>query len=140
MDVMNKGGSSNSFNLTLKWSVGLFLVFILIGFLFRWVSPTELHLDASVYEEKAFVTDRIEVWGDTSDAGEVAGFFEPGSIIYVLEMNDQWALVRPLRISGLDSVWVNPSELSLYDEEIYKEWSRQYERNVVRELQGSSEQ
>jgi hypothetical protein len=125
----------SAFRLTLTWSVVLFAVFILIGFLFRWISPTELHLTPSQFEEMAFVTDRAEVWYNTSLDNPSAGMFEPGSILYVIEMDDKWAMVRPLRVSRLDSVWIKTTELSLFEEEIYKEWARQYERDVVREMQ-----
>lgn len=125
----------SAFRLTLTWSVVLFVVFILIGFLFRWISPTELHLDPGQFEEMAFVTERIEVWNGASINEPSAGMFEPGSILYVVEVDDEWAMVRPLRVSGLDSVWVKVSELSLFEEETYKEWARQYERDVVRKIQ-----
>lgn len=125
----------SAFKLTVVSSVILFAVFIMIGFLFRWVSPTELNLDQSKYEEMAFVTERTEVWNQIPVNEPPSGMFEPGSILYVVEMREEWALIRPLRVSGLDSVWVNTSGLSLYEEEIYKEWARQYERDVVSEMQ-----
>lgn len=127
---------NSAFRLTLTWSAILFSVFILIGFLFRWISPTELHLNPDQFEEMAFVTERAEVWYNASVENPSAGMFEPGSILYVIEVDDEWAMVRPLRISILDSVWVKTADLSLYEEEIYKGWARQYEKDVVREIQG----
>lgn len=129
---------NRSFHFTIKWSVGLFIVFISIGFLFRLITPTELHLDSSLYIEKVFTQERIEAWNDSMQTEGPAGMFEPGSILYIIDFDNQWALVRPLRTSFLDSVWVQSNELFIYDEEIYKEWAREYERNIVRDIQGAN--
>jgi hypothetical protein len=137
--IENRSSPQNrSFHFTIKWSVGLFLVFISIGFLFRLITPTELHLDSSLYIEKVFTQERIEAWNDSMQTEGPSGMFEPGSILYIIDFDDQWALVRPLRTSFLDSVWVQSNELFIYDEEIYKEWAREYERNIVRDIQGAN--
>jgi hypothetical protein len=125
---------NSTFHFTIKWSVVLFTLFIMIGFMFRIINPTELNLDSSEYILKAFTQERIEVWNHTSKSNNPAGVFEPGSILYIIEYDEEWALVRPLRVSFLDSVWVQTSNLSIYEEELYRQWARQYERDIVRDL------
>jgi len=126
--------ANQSFQFTIKWSVILFTLFILIGFLFRIIHPTELSLDSSEYIQKAFTKERIEVWNDSTQMKEPAGMFEPGSILFIVDIDNDWALVRPLRVSFLDSVWVKAPDLSIYEEETYRSWAREYERNIVSDM------
>ncbi len=130
----NSDQANRSFHFTIKWSVIIFTLFILIGFLFRFINPTELRLDSSEYIQKVFTQERIKTWNDSSQIEEPAGMFEPGSILYVIHIDKEWAMVRPLRVSFLDSVWVKAHELSLYEEETYRAWAREYERNIVSDM------
>lgn len=126
--------ANQSFQFTIKWSVILFTLFILIGFLFRIIHPTELSLDSSEYIQKVFTKERIEAWNDSTQMKEPAGMFETGSILFIVDIVNDWALVRPLRVSFLDSVWVKSPDLSIYEEETYRAWAREYERNIVSDM------
>lgn len=118
----------------LKWSLIMLVLFIALGILQRIASPVERHLDEDEYLNKIFLGTETDAWNTAGPDATVATLFEPGTILYVIAEDSIRVQVRPFLRSQPDSVWVDPDHAFLYDEEIYRDWMKDLDRRVYREL------
>ena len=128
----------SGFRLILKWSLIMLVLFTTLGIFQRIVSPVERHLDEDEYLNKIFLGAETDAWHDAGSDATVATLFEPGTILYVISEDSLRVQVRPFLRSQPDSVWIDPEHAYLYDEEIYRDWMKDLDRRVYREL-GSGE-
>ncbi len=131
----NKARTQNSpdnraFKTVMTWSVLLFAVLVSFGFLYRLIVPVELHLDESEYIKKAFVEYDTEARVEAGEEAPLAGVFDGGSILYVIEVDEGRGSyqVRPFAVSPMDSVWISRNEAVEYSEEAYRQWQREEEQ------------
>lgn len=119
-------------NQPFKWILGvsflMLFIFMLFGFLHRWISPVERDLEESEYIEKVFVENETEVWDDSPDNANKLGTFEGGSVLFVIKESGNRIQVRPKIVSALDSVWIDRSHVILYADDVYREWQYAEER------------
>jgi hypothetical protein len=130
MNSMNKesgsGGSQQyrAFKQVIIWSLLLFAVLVAFGFLYRVIVPVELHLDESEYIKKVFTEYETEARAEAGNDAPAAGLFDGGSILYVIEVNEDTDsyLVRPFAVSPIDRVWISRSDAAEYSDEAYRQW------------------
>ena len=125
---MEKKGDNKAFKQIMTWSLAMFFVAIAFGLLYRIIMPIERHPADDEYIERVFVEFETVAWQSNQENAAAAGAFEGGSLLYVIKEDSARAMVRPFIVSGLDSVWVDKSELILYTPEQYREWQYQEER------------
>lgn len=106
----------------------MLVIAIVTGYAYRLIMPVELYLDESEYQQKVFTEFETPVTKTSSENSEAAGLYEGGSILYVLEEENQKFLVRPFAVSGLDSVWIPADSVTVYTEENYRRWQYEEER------------
>lgn len=124
----NSSDSNSPFQLILAGSAFLLIIFILFGFLHRWISPVERDLNEGEYIEKVFIEFETEVWESNREDADKLGAFEGGSVLYVIEETEERLHVRPQIISALDSVWIDRSKALPYSEQTYRDWQYEEER------------
>ena len=112
----------------MTWSLAMFFVAIAIGLLYRIIMPIERHPAGNEYIERVFVEFETVAWESNQEDAPAAGAFEGGSILYVIQEDSARAMVRPLMVSGLDSVWIDKKDLIIYTPEQYREWQYEEER------------
>ena len=122
----NKG--TGGFWLVMKWTGVLLIVFMIFGFLLRFISPVELHLDEDEFIERVFVEFDTNVWDSPNSDATLIGSFDGGSILYVVSEDSQRVLVRPFAVSALDSVWVDRNSVIHYTPDTYRQWYHEEER------------
>jgi hypothetical protein len=121
-------GSNSGFALIMKWSIIMLIIAIVTGYAYRLIMPVELYLNESEYQKKVFTEFETAVTNTSESESEMAGLFEGGSILYVLEQDNDKYLVRPFAVSGLDSVWIPADSVITYTEENYRRWQYEEER------------
>lgn len=124
----------DGFRLILKWSLIMLVLFTTMGILQRIASPVERHLDEDEYLNKIFLRAETDAWDAAGSDAMVATLFEPGTILYVIAEDSIRVQVRPYLRSQPDSVWIDPDHAFLYDEEMYRDWMKDLDRRVYREL------
>ena len=112
----------------MTWSLAMFFAAIAFGLLYRIIMPIERYPSDDEYIERVFVEFETVAWQSNQEGAAAAGAFEGGSILYVIQEDSARAMVRPFIVSGLDSVWVDISELKKYTPEQYREWQYEEER------------
>ena len=122
---------SGAFWLVMKWSGVLLIVFMIIGLLFRIISPVELHLDEDEFIQQVFTEFDSDVWDSPNADARLIGSFDGGTIIYVIAEDSQRVMVRPFAISVLDSVWIDDTSIIEYNPERYREWLEEEERRKL---------
>ena len=106
----------------------MFFVAIAFGLLYRVVMPIERYPAEDEFIKRVFVEFETVAWQSSTPDAEAAGAFDGGSILYIIREDSSRAMVRPFIVSGLDSVWVDRSELTEYTPERYREWQYEEER------------
>lgn len=124
----HRDGSNSGFALIMKWSIIMLIIAIFTGYAYRVIMPVELYLDESEYLQRVFTEYETAVKESASDSSDSVGLFEGGSILYVLEQENEKFLVRPFAVSGLDSVWIAADSVIIYTEENYRLWQYEEER------------
>lgn len=119
---------NRAFRRIVGWSVLMLVVFIVFGLLHRIISPVERHLSEDEYISRVFVEFEAAAWSGVEEDAPARGLFEGGSVLYVIQEDSLRVLVRPFAVSGLDSVWVNRSDVLTYTPEAYRQW--QYEEEI----------
>lgn len=130
----NSNNQLTGFRLILKWSLIMLVLFTALGIFQRVVSPVERHLSEDEYLNKIFIVAETDAWDSAGSVATVATLFEPGTILYVIAEDSLRVQVRPFIRSQPDSVWIDPQHAYLYDEEIYRNWMKDLDRRVYREL------
>ena len=106
----------------------MFTVAVSFGLLYRVVMPIERYLDEDEYIAKVFVEFETVAWKSSATEATAAGAFDGGSVLYVIREDSNRVMVRPFTISGLDSVWVNVSDIITYSSDRYRIWQYEEER------------
>ncbi len=119
---------TGGFWLVMKWTGVLMIVFMIFGFMLRFISPVELHLDEDEYIKRVFTEFDSDVWNTPDTDARLIGSFDGGTILYVIAEDSQRVLVRPFAISVLDSVWIDDTSIIEYDPDRYREWIQKQER------------
>jgi hypothetical protein len=127
-------GKQRGFRLILKWSLIMLVLFTTLGIFQRIVSPVERYLDEEEYRDKIFLGAETDAWNAADSDATVATLFEPGTILYVIAEDSLRVQVRPFLRSQPDSVWIDPEHAFLYDEKVYRDWMKDLDRRVYREL------
>ncbi len=130
--------NQKGFRLILKWSLIMLVLFTFLGIIQRIASPVERHLEENEYLDKIFLGEEANAWDAPGRDATVATLFEPGTILYVISEDSVRVQVRPFLRSQPDSVWIEPSNAFLYDEAVYREWMKNLDKHMYREL-GSDE-
>lgn len=125
---MEKKGDNKAFKQIMTWSLAMFFVAIAFGLLYRIIMPIERYPADDDFIERVFVEFETVAWQLSQEGAAAAGVFDGGSILYVIQEDSARAMVRPFIVSGLDSVWVDNSELIEYTPERYREWQYEEER------------
>jgi hypothetical protein len=125
-----KSHDNRAFKQVITWSVLLFAVLVAFGFLYRLIVPVELHLDESEYIKRVFTEFDTEARFEAGDEAPHAGVFDGGSILYVIDTDEErnFYRVRPFAVSPMDSVWISSHETIDYSEEAYRQWQREEEQ------------
>ena len=103
------------------------MAFALFGVLFRVVFPIERNLDPSEYIDKVFLDAETGYFRSTDDE-EPAGVIEGGTILFVIEVQDEKSLVRPMPTIKPDSIWVSSEYFIAYNRENFRQWLLEEER------------
>ena len=118
----------------LKWSLIMLVLFTALGIFQRIASPVERHLEEDEYLNKIFLGVETDAWNAAGPDATVATLFEPGTILYVISEDSLRIQVRPFLRSQPDSVWIDPEHAYLYDEDVYRDWMKDLDRRIYREL------
>lgn len=124
----------SGFKLILKWSLIMLVLFTVLGIFQRIASPVERHLENDEYLSKIFLGTETDAWNAAGPDATVATLFEPGTILYVISEDRLRVQVRPFLRSLPDSVWIDPENAFLYEEEIYHDWMKDLDRRIYRDL------
>ena len=117
-----------AFRLVMIWSGIIFFVAILFGLLYRVIYPIELHLDEDKFMYRVFVETETSAWQKPAVHSTLVGIYNAGSILYVIDENEEYILVRPFIISKVDSVWVPKDSTSIYTDTDYERYLYEEER------------
>ncbi|NBC64308.1 MAG: hypothetical protein GVY07_01425 [Bacteroidetes bacterium] len=120
--------NEKAFRQVLIWSGVLFVAAILFGFLYRVIYPVELYLDDNEYQTRVFVESETRAWQKPDSSSTLIGTYDAGAILYALETEDEFYLVRPFVISEVDSVWIPKDSTTSYTSEEYRRWQYEAER------------
>ncbi|TVR15576.1 MAG: hypothetical protein EA391_10555 [Balneolaceae bacterium] len=119
--------SKSGFRLIIIWSLGFLFAFALFGILFRVVFPIERILGPSEFIDKVFLEDE-SVYFRSADDEEPAGTIEGGTILFVIDVQNEKSLVRPLPTTKPDSIWVPSGYFIAYNRENFRQWLLEEER------------
>jgi len=128
VDTNSVKNNNKAFQQILVWSGILFVAAILVGFLYRIIYPVELHLDESEYQTRVFAEFETPAWRHPDSNSALVGVYEPGSILYVIDEQQDYYRVRPFIVSRVDSVWVLKDSTTAYSSEEYRRWQYEEER------------
>lgn len=106
----------------------MFVIAIAFGLMYRIIMPIERHLSENEYVNRVFVEFETVAWHTNQADAAAAGTFDGGSILYVIKEDIDRVMVRPFIISGLDSVWIDKSDIVQYSESRYRIWQYEEER------------
>ena len=120
--------STSAFRLVMIWSGIVFFVAIFFGLIYRVIYPVELHLNEDEYRMRVFVEQETHAWEEPDTSSDLVGIYDKGSILYVLEEENEFYMVRPFIISKVDSVWVIKDSTSVYTQQNYENWLYEEER------------
>ena len=109
------------FNVVMKWSGLFFSVLIVVGIIFRFLFPLELHLDENEYIERVFTSTNAEVFFEP-EIHEPVWTLEGGEILYVIDEDSLFYQVRPFVRIPIDSVWILKEHTLPYSAENYGRW------------------
>ncbi len=119
---------SGAFWLVMKWTGILMIIFMIFGFMLRFISPVELHLNEDEFIQQVFTEFDSDVWDSPNADARLIGSFDGGTILYVIAEDSQRVMVRPFAISVLDSVWIDDTSIIEYNPDRYREWTQEEER------------
>ncbi len=125
---VSKELNNQAFGLVLKWSGVMLVVAILFGLMYRLINPVELHLDEEEYIEKVFVEEETQAWSQPAGDSTLIGTYDAGSILYVIDEQDDFLMVRPFIVSKVDSVWISTEDTTHYSQPVYEQWLYEQER------------
>jgi len=116
--------SSSGFQFILKWSGIFFVALILIGFIYRLLVPVKLNLNENDYIKRVFTTEEAEIYPTVPPDFSIEEM-DAGTILYVIEEQEEYFMIRPFIRTHLDSVWISKESVSDYSAEQYKQWQQQ---------------
>ncbi|WP_069133482.1 hypothetical protein [Rhodohalobacter halophilus] len=119
-----KSSSTDGFQYILKWSGIFFAILVIIGFIYRILVPVKLNLNENDYMKRVFTLNEIEVY-PTLPPEQVMGELDEGTILYVIDEQENHYLIRPFIRTHVDSVWISKDAVREYSPDEYKQWQQQ---------------
>lgn len=107
----------------MKWSGIFFVVLIVIGFFYRLLVPVKLNLNENDYIKRVFTSEDVEVY-PAMPPESIMGELDEGTILYVIDENEEHYMIRPFIRSHIDSVWISKDAVYDYTPENYKQWQQ----------------
>lgn len=120
--------STRAFRLVMIWSGIIFFVAIFFGLIYRVIYPVELYLNEDEYTMRVFVEKETHAWEEPDMNSDLVGIYDKGSILYVIDEENEYYMVRPFIVSKVDSVWVMKDSTTTYSIEDYERWLYEEER------------